>query len=58
MLNLQEIEAEERRGAEIDYLKCYARDWIKSGKNADDRSAFLRQHPIYPVLVNSMPFMF
>uniref|UniRef100_R4G3X9 Tubulin-specific chaperone E n=1 Tax=Rhodnius prolixus TaxID=13249 RepID=R4G3X9_RHOPR len=52
VLNLQEIEAEERRGAEIDYLKCYARDWIKSGKNADDRSAFLRQHPIYPVLVN------
>uniref|UniRef100_A0A023F7S1 Tubulin-specific chaperone E n=2 Tax=Triatoma infestans TaxID=30076 RepID=A0A023F7S1_TRIIF len=52
VLNLQEIEQEERRGAEIDYLKCYARDWIKTGKDAAGRSAFLAQHPIYPHLVN------
>lgn len=41
---------EERRGAEIDYLKRFGVEWLKSGGNQDPAqnnpsTEFLTQHP-------------
>lgn len=45
-----QVTNEERRGAEIDYLKRFGADWLKSGGNQDPsqdspNQEFLTQHP-------------
>lgn len=61
-LNRNEIEADERRGAEIDYLKRFGKDWAASYANSEPPSGpnvppppagcdFLRDHPRYMDLV-------
>lgn len=61
-LNRNDIEADERRGAEIDYLKRFGKDWAASYENGEPPSGpdvplppagcrFLRDHPRYMKLV-------
>lgn len=46
MLNGSLIQEDVRKGAEYDYLKKYALDWLKV-QNTDDRNAFLVEHNRY-----------
>ncbi|OWF42186.1 tubulin-specific chaperone E-like [Mizuhopecten yessoensis] len=54
--NRTKVTKEERRGAEIDYLKRFGQLWIKSGGSQDDKNKkpsteFTSQHPRYQDLV-------
>lgn len=51
ILNTQEIPDEERRGAEIDYLKDNGRMWLETALDPKRRIAFNVLHPRYPELV-------
>lgn len=51
MLNTQEIPEEERRGAEIDYLKDNGRMWLETALDPKGRTAFNTLHPRYAELV-------
>lgn len=50
-LNSQEITDEERRGAEIDYLKHNGRMWLETAVDPKGRRVFNTQHPRYSALV-------
>ncbi|VDO03568.1 unnamed protein product [Rodentolepis nana] len=50
-LNRQDIERNERRGAELDFLKCYGKAWIESGKLGEEtRLEFERKYPTFKAL--------
>ncbi|KAF7993113.1 hypothetical protein HCN44_005894 [Aphidius gifuensis] len=53
ILNGTEIHNDERKGAEYDYLKLYANEWLNIEKNKLDnlKIEFVNEHPRYPVLV-------
>ena len=53
MLNSQEILDEERRGAEIDYLKDNGRMWLETADDIKSRRTFNILHPRYSALVQS-----
>lgn len=44
---------EERRGAELDYLKLFGEEWLKAGGPGPVSDEFLRKHPRYLQLVKS-----
>lgn len=44
---------EERRGAELDYLKLFGEEWLKAGGPGPVSDEFLRKHPRYLELVES-----
>lgn len=51
MLNRQEVEREERRGAELDFLKRYGRAWFEAEKAGEDsRNAFAERFPSFKYL--------
>ncbi|BES88513.1 CAP-Gly domain [Nesidiocoris tenuis] len=52
VLNSQEVPADERRGAEYDYLKITTRTWmdVRNG-DPDTKSAFFKLHPRYAELI-------
>lgn len=52
-LNSTEIFYTERSGAENDYLKMFAKEWIESENDSEKRIKFLNNHPRYPALVQS-----
>ncbi|XP_070180632.1 tubulin-specific chaperone E-like [Littorina saxatilis] len=50
------VEEQERKGAEIDYLKRYGPEWLKSGGSQDPtknkpKTDFLSQHPSFQAIV-------
>lgn len=49
-LNRQEIERDERRGAEIDFLKRYGRAWAESGTMDEAKLAFEKKCPTFKFL--------
>ncbi|CAH2002582.1 unnamed protein product [Acanthoscelides obtectus] len=52
-INGSTIKREERYGAEIDYLKKYALEWIDVQNNPEARSKFLLEHNRYLELIES-----
>lgn len=56
VLNRCTITPKERRGAELDYCKMFARDWLESGGHRDPRenhpsAEFTAEHPRYLALI-------
>lgn len=51
LLNNCEIFREDRRGAELDYLKLFGEAWLKAGGPSQLSSEFIREHPQYQALV-------
>ncbi|XP_052768740.1 tubulin-specific chaperone E-like isoform X1 [Mya arenaria] len=57
MCNRTEVANDERKGAEIDYLKRFGPEWVKSGGHQDlnvskPSQEFVKQHPRYADLVS------
>lgn len=48
-----QIFREDRRGAELDYLKLFGEAWLKAGGPSQLSSEFIREHPQYQALVQS-----
>lgn len=44
---------DERRSAEYDYLREFAKDWFCSRNDEKEKAKFLFDHPRYPLLVQS-----
>lgn len=44
MFNRTPISGEERKGAEIDYMKKFGKEWLNRAANKD---SFCREHPRY-----------
>ncbi|EEB11830.1 tubulin-specific chaperone E, putative [Pediculus humanus corporis] len=51
VLNGEQILKEERKGADIDYLKRYGREWLGI-KNEEDKKTFIKAHPCYLKLIS------
>ncbi|XP_058496774.1 tubulin-specific chaperone E [Solea solea] len=52
VLNNCQIHAEERRGAELDYLKMFGEEWLKAGGPVQSNTEFACQHPRYQSLID------
>ena len=50
-----QIQAEDRRGAELDYIKMFGEEWLKAGGGNEPSSQFTCRHPRYLSLINSKP---
>ncbi|GFQ76967.1 tubulin-specific chaperone E [Trichonephila clavata] len=52
MLNRTQIDRSERRGAELDYLKRYRKEWVESCQNSTQPSeSFMAEHSTYLALL-------
>ncbi|KAG8014497.1 Tubulin-specific chaperone E [Nibea albiflora] len=51
-LNGSEINPEDRRGAELDYIKMFGEEWLKAGGGSQPSSEFICQHPRYLSLID------
>uniref|UniRef100_A0A671VAI8 Tubulin-specific chaperone E n=1 Tax=Sparus aurata TaxID=8175 RepID=A0A671VAI8_SPAAU len=51
VLNSCEV-SEDRRGAELDYIKMFGEEWLKAGGGSEPSSQFTCQHPRYLSLIN------
>lgn len=51
LLNGTEVQAEDRRGAELDYIKLFGEAWLKAGGRSQLSPNFVADHPRYPDLV-------
>ncbi|XP_061582227.1 tubulin-specific chaperone E isoform X2 [Cololabis saira] len=51
-LNNCEVKAEDRRGAELDYMKMFGEDWLKAGGPGQASAEFTSEHPRYQNLIN------
>jgi hypothetical protein len=60
MFNRTPIETGERKGAEIDYLKKFGKEWLelKSTPNKIKLDIFLNEHPTYVKISESICFEF
>ena len=56
MFNRTLIEADERKGAEIDYLKKFGKEWLdlKASDNKLKQDIFHNEHPCYVKLTESI----
>lgn len=52
LLNGCEIHAEDRRGAELDYIKLFGEEWLKAGGRSQTGTQFTCQHPRYLSLID------
>ncbi|XP_056590666.1 tubulin-specific chaperone E [Triplophysa dalaica] len=57
LLDMRQIHADERRGAEIDYCKMFASAWLQAGGHGEPEknqlsSEFITQHPRYLQLIH------
>ncbi|KAM7419940.1 hypothetical protein PAMA_016847 [Pampus argenteus] len=52
VLNGCEIHAEDRRGAELDYIKMFGEEWLKAGGRSQPSRQFTCQHPRYLSLID------
>uniref|UniRef100_A0A3B4AD77 Tubulin-specific chaperone E n=1 Tax=Periophthalmus magnuspinnatus TaxID=409849 RepID=A0A3B4AD77_9GOBI len=51
LLNKCEIKQEERRGAELDYIKMFGEAWLKAGGRVQLSPDFITDHPRYQDLI-------
>ncbi|KAM9857493.1 tubulin-specific chaperone E [Aulostomus maculatus] len=51
-LNNSKISPEDRRGAELDYLKMFGEEWLKLGVQSQTSTEFVCQHPCYLSLID------
>ncbi|XP_028269593.1 tubulin-specific chaperone E [Parambassis ranga] len=51
ILNGSQILPEERRGAELDYIKMFGEEWLKAGGESQTSTQFTCQHPRYQKLI-------
>lgn len=56
MLNRIQVSPEDRKGAELDYIKLFGEEWLKTGGHRDPEqsrpsAAFTSQHPRYQALI-------
>ncbi|KAG7273947.1 hypothetical protein CRUP_021231, partial [Coryphaenoides rupestris] len=52
VLNKNLVQPEDRRGAELDYIKMFGEEWLKCGGQSDASAQFSRMHPRYRTLIN------
>ncbi|KAK2817580.1 hypothetical protein Q5P01_025771 [Channa striata] len=52
ILNRCEINHDDRRGAELDYIKMFGAEWLKAGGPHQTSSHFTSQHPRYQILID------
>ncbi|XP_040891355.1 tubulin-specific chaperone E [Toxotes jaculatrix] len=52
VLNSCEIHPEERRGAELDYIKMFGLEWLKAGGRSQPSAQFTCRHPRYQSLIH------
>ncbi|XP_069385685.1 tubulin-specific chaperone E isoform X2 [Paralichthys olivaceus] len=52
VLNNCQIHREERRGAELDYIKMFGGEWLKAGGRSQTSNQFTSQHPRYLSLID------
>lgn len=52
VLNSCEIRPDDRRGAELDYIKMFGEEWLKAGGGTQPSSQFICQHPRYLSLID------
>ncbi|KAL7404041.1 hypothetical protein ABVT39_008825 [Epinephelus coioides] len=52
VLNSHEIQPEDRRGAELDYIKMFGEEWLKAGGRSQLSTQFTCQHPRYLSLID------
>lgn len=55
VLNRSTVQPEERRGAELDYIKMFGEEWLKAGGRSQVSEEFIRRHPRYLSLIESKP---
>lgn len=51
MFNRTIVSSKERKGAEIDYMKMFGKNWLKSIEPNSDKDSFIREHPRYAKLI-------
>lgn len=51
LLNGTEVQAEDRRGAELDYIKLFGEAWLKAGGRSQLSPDFITDHPRYQDLI-------
>ncbi|XP_040001104.1 tubulin-specific chaperone E [Xiphias gladius] len=52
VLNGCKIPSEDRRGAELDYIKMFGEEWLKAGGRSQPSAQFTCQHPRYQSLIH------
>lgn len=52
ILNSCKIQPEDRRGAELDYIKMFGEQWLKAGGQSQSSTEFTCQHPRYQSLID------
>uniref|UniRef100_A0A669DGA4 Tubulin-specific chaperone E n=1 Tax=Oreochromis niloticus TaxID=8128 RepID=A0A669DGA4_ORENI len=52
VLNGCEIHADDRRGAELDYIKMFGEEWLKAGGRSQPSPQFVCEHPRYQALIS------
>ncbi|XP_078127983.1 tubulin-specific chaperone E isoform X1 [Sander vitreus] len=52
LLNRNILRPEDRRGAELDYIKMFGEEWLKAGGASQLSTQFASQHPRYQSLIN------
>uniref|UniRef100_A0A8C4GQN5 Tubulin folding cofactor E n=1 Tax=Dicentrarchus labrax TaxID=13489 RepID=A0A8C4GQN5_DICLA len=52
VLNGSKVHPEDRKGAELDYIKMFGEEWLKAGGGAQPGSEFTCQHPRYLSLIH------
>ncbi|XP_030014007.1 tubulin-specific chaperone E [Sphaeramia orbicularis] len=52
LLNNCQIHPEDRRGAEIDYIKIFGEEWLKAGGRSQLSTQFTCEHPRYQTLID------
>ncbi|GLD71884.1 tubulin-specific chaperone E, partial [Lates japonicus] len=52
VLNSSEIYPEDRRGAELDYIKMFGEEWLKAGGRSQASAQFTCLHPRYQSLID------
>lgn len=51
LLNGTKVESEDRRGAELDYIKLFGEAWLQSGGRGQLNPDFITEHPRYQDLI-------
>ncbi|XP_029383598.1 tubulin-specific chaperone E [Echeneis naucrates] len=52
LLNGSQIHRDDRKGAELDYIKMFGEEWLKAGGRSQPSTHFTYQHPRYQTLID------